>query len=281
MTAVVTNPDRPAGRGMELRPSPVKAAALAAGLPVVQPERARDADFAKWLSAQRPDVATVVAYGKILPQDLLEVPRLGFVNVHFSLLPAYRGAAPVQRALMDGVQETGVSIMVLTEGMDEGPILLMKREPVGPDETSGEVGERLSRVGAPLLVEALQGYSSGSLNPEPQQEALASYAPKIGTAEARIDWTTGQLRVKNHVRGLAPLPAAWTEFRDLRMKVFATVLLRQGSPGPGVVAEDGTLRVGTGDRIVEIREAQLSGKKRMTGIELARGLRTRAGERFV
>ncbi|HEY7875038.1 MAG TPA: methionyl-tRNA formyltransferase, partial [Actinomycetota bacterium] len=166
--AVVTNPDRPAGRGMKLQPSPVKRAALVAGLDVLQPASAKDPDLAGALESTAPDVAVVVAYGKILPAALLEIPRKGFVNVHFSLLPAYRGAAPVQRALMDGLDRTGVSIMVLTEGMDEGPVLATEEIAVAPEETAGEVGERLAALGAEALVSALPGYLSGDLMPEPQ-----------------------------------------------------------------------------------------------------------------
>jgi methionyl-tRNA formyltransferase len=179
VVGVVTNPDRPAGRGLEPRPPPVKVAALGANLDVVQPHKARDPALEAWVREREPDVGTVVAYGRILPGSLLEVPRLGFVNVHFSLLPQYRGAAPVQRAILDGLDRTGVSIMVLTEGMDEGPILARAELAIGENETGGELGDRLAELGAPLLVNALEDYESGTLVPREQDHDRASYAPKV------------------------------------------------------------------------------------------------------
>ena len=162
VAAVVTNPDRPAGRGMELRPSPVKERALRAGLEVLQPQRARDPEFHDALERLAPDVSTVVAYGKILPASLLEIPPLGFVNLHFSLLPEYRGAAPVQRAVMDGRSVSGISIMVLTEGMDEGPVLVTTEEPIRDDDTAGSLGDRLAAIGSGRLVDALVAYGAGA-----------------------------------------------------------------------------------------------------------------------
>jgi methionyl-tRNA formyltransferase len=273
VAAVVTNPDRPAGRGMELRASPVKEAALQAGLRVLQPERARDPELMEELERLDPDVATVVAYGKILPVPLLEVPARGFVNVHFSLLPLYRGAAPVQRAVMDGRSETGVSIMVLTEGMDEGPVLARKTVPIGVDDTAGSVGEKLSLVGADLLVETLPAYIRGAIEPEPQQDVAASYAPKIGTDEARIDWTLPADRIRDHVRGLNPVPGAWTALDDARLKVWGVEPSSEPGLAPGAVRVKDGLHVGTGDEALRLSDVQLQGKRRMGGDELARGLR--------
>jgi methionyl-tRNA formyltransferase len=266
---------------MKLRPSPVKTRATAAGLDVFQPEKAREPSVREWLKEKNPDFCTVVAYGKILPGDLLAVPRLGFVNVHFSILPAYRGAAPVQRAVMDGVAETGVSIMVLTEGMDEGPVLALERTPVGPDETAGEVGERLARMGGPLLVASLGGFSSGDLVPREQDHAAATYAPKIAPEEARIDWSLPARRIHDHVRGLQPAPGAWTTFREIRLKVLRTAP-RGGVVPPATVAErDGELVAGTGDGSLALADVQPHGKMRMTGVEFARGVRLTDGDRLV
>ena len=170
---MVTNPDRPAGRGMRVTGSPVKQRAVAAGLEVLQPERPRDAALAAALQRIAPDVAVVVAYGKILPPALLAIPPLGFVNVHFSLLPAYRGAAPVQQALIDGRTETGVSLMVLTEGMDEGPVLAARPEPIYPSDTAGVLGDRLAAAGANLLVDTLPGYAAGAVTPVEQDHRNA------------------------------------------------------------------------------------------------------------
>ena len=278
---VVTNPDRPAGRGMKLKPSPVKELAVAAGVEVVQPEKARDPELAIWLADADADVAVVVAYGKILPASLLEIPRLGFVNVHFSLLPRYRGAAPVQRAVMDGVSETGVSIMVLTEGMDEGPVLATEVVAVGEDQTAGEVGDELARVGAPLLVEALRGYGAGSLRPIEQDHSGATYASKITPEDARIDWSASSRRIRDLVRGCNPIPGAWTTLDGRRLKVHRVrPAPGTGARAPGAARAAESLVAGTGDDPLEIVEGQMEGRTRMTGAELARGLRLDPDARF-
>lgn len=273
VAAVVTNPDRPAGRGMELRPPPVKQEALRAGVEVLQPRRAREPELEERLRDVAPDVAVVVAYGSILPGPLLEIPTLGFVNLHFSLLPAYRGAAPVQRAVMDGVPVSGVSIMVLTEGMDEGPVLAAKEVPVEGDDTAGTLGERMAALGAPLLVDAVARYAAGELHPVEQDHARATYAPKITTEEARIDWTRPADEIANLVRGLNPAPGAWTELGGKRLKVWAVSPADAGL-GPGAVQESGgALLAGAGDGSLELVDVQPAGKRRMSGGELARGLR--------
>jgi methionyl-tRNA formyltransferase len=278
--AVVTNPDRPAGRGMKLQPSPVKRAATAADLDVLQPATAKDPALATALEALAPDVAVVVAYGRILPGALLEIPRRGFVNVHFSLLPAYRGAAPVQRALMDGLDRTGVSIMVLTEGMDEGPVLATEATEVAPGETAGEVGERLAEVGAALLVDALPRYVSGALDPVPQDDSAATYAPKVTPDEARVDWTGDARAIANKVRALNPAPGAWTTLGDERVKLWRVRPAGSGDLAPGELLVADALYAGAQTGSVMIEEAQVAGKKRMSGIEMARGLRPAPGARF-
>ena len=271
---MVTNPDRPAGRGYEMQASPIKVAAEKSGLPVWQPEKARDPELIERLREIEPDLCVVVAYGKILPAALLEVPRLGFVNVHFSLLPAYRGAAPVQRAVMDGLTETGVSIMVLSEGMDEGPVLARRAETIHADDTAGTVGERLAKVGAELLIPTLEAYLAGDLTPEDQDHDAATYAPKLNTDEARIDWTESAAAIAAKIRGLQPAPGAWTTLGDVRLKI------QKAAPAGGEPLDPGALRVdpealvaGTGDGNLALLEAQLAGKKRMAGLEIARGLR--------
>jgi len=280
VVGVVTNPDRPAGRGMELRGSAVKEVATEAGIGVCQPERARDPDFAEWLRRAAPDVATVVAYGKILPAPLLEIPRRGFVNVHFSLLPKYRGAAPVQRALIEGERETGVSIMVLTQGMDEGPVLAASSMAVGEEDTAGEVGDRLSVMGADLLVSALHGYEDGSLRPIEQDHEAATYAPKITSEDARIDWSAPAKEVRDLVRGCNPIPGAWTTLSGRRLKVHRVRPVSDTQLGPGQVSGDGRLVAGTADIPLELLEVQMEGRRRMSGQELTRGLRLDAGSRF-
>jgi len=281
VAAVVTNPDRPAGRGMELRPSPVKERALLDGLEVLQPQRARAPEFHDALTELAPDVATVVAYGKILPASLLAVPRLGFVNLHFSLLPAYRGAAPVQRAVMDGRPVSGVSIMVLTEGMDEGPLLSTTEEPIRDDDTAGSLGDRLAAIGSTGLVDAIAAYGAGELSPVEQDHDAATNAPKITTEEAAIDWTQSSLAIRNKVRGLNPVPGAWTSLRGKRTKIWTTRPQGEGGLDPGELdVRNGALVAGTGDGALELTEVQLQSKKPMSGVDAARGLRLARGERF-
>ncbi len=281
VAAVVTNPDRPAGRGMELRPSPVKECALRAGLEVLQPQRARDPEFHDALEKLAPDVATVVAYGKILPASLLVIPPLGFVNLHFSLLPEYRGAAPVQRAVMDGRSVSGISIMVLTEGMDEGPVLVTTEELIRDDDTAGSLGDRLAAIGSASLVDALAAYGTGDLIPVEQDHDRATYAPKVTTEEAAIEWARPSLVIHNSVRGLNPVPGAWTTLRGKRLKIWATRPQAERDLAPGELdVRDGALIAGTGDVPVELTELQLQAKKPMSGVDAARGLRLARGERF-
>ena len=282
---MVTQPDRPAGRGMELTAPPVKGCAAEAGLDVVQPERVRDPAFAAWLAERSPDVCIVVAYGKILPGELLGIPRLGFVNVHFSVLPEYRGAAPVQRAILDGRSETGVSIMVLTEGMDEGPVLAARTEKIREEDTAGSLGARLAEAGAGLLVKILPRYDSGDILPAEQDHARATYAPRITSEDARVDWKLPARRIRDLVRGLNPAPGAWTTFRGRRLKLHRVELVEDSGTSldlaPGHISVSlvgGDLVAGTGDVPLRIVEAQLAGKTRMTGADLARGLRSRPGE---
>jgi methionyl-tRNA formyltransferase len=265
---------------MQLRASPVKQAGVDAGLRILQPDSARSDEFHSELARLQPEVAVVVAYGKLLPAPLLGVPPRGFVNLHFSLLPRYRGAAPVQRALMDGVEETGVSVMVLTEGMDEGPVLARLASPVDPQETAGELGERLAVSGAGVLAGVLPRYVGGDLVPEPQDDAKATYAPKITSEDARIDWSAPAAAIHNLVRGLNPDPVAWTTFRGGRVRILRSITERGGTPTPGELEAGKQLVVGTGEGSLRILELQMPGKRPMKGEEVARGLRLERGERF-
>jgi methionyl-tRNA formyltransferase len=273
VVGVVTNPDRPSGRGMKLTASPVKVAAAAAGLEVVQPAKARDPELADWLRGREADVATVVAYGKILPGDLLAVPPQGFVNVHFSLLPEYRGAAPVQRAVMEGRSETGVSIMRLTEGMDEGPVFANETLKIEPAETAGQVGDRLAAVGAALLIKTLLAIDSGDAVAVAQDHERATYAPKITDEEGEIDWSASSESIRDLVRGLNPAPGAWTTFEGKRLKIHATAPSAATSAAGEMKLDGSALVAGTGSGSLELVEVQPAGKRRMTGAEFARGLR--------
>jgi methionyl-tRNA formyltransferase len=280
VVAVVTQPDRPRGRSRTPVPPPVKERALAAGLPVLQPESPRESGFAEALAGYAPDVCAVVAYGHILPTDVLAVPARGFVNVHFSLLPRYRGAAPVQRAVMAGETETGVTTFLLEPTLDTGPILAVAREPISPEDTAGTLMERLSTVGASLLVETLNAMEDGTLDLRTQDATIATPAPKVKPEEATIDWSRPAKEIANLVRGLNPSPGAHTTFRGKRLKVWNATAL-PGAARAGEVAYAGKDRfaVGTGDGVLDLLEVQLEGGKRLRAEEFVRGHHPEPGER--
>jgi methionyl-tRNA formyltransferase len=265
---------------MKLTPSPVKEAATRLGLETIQVEKARDPALLERMQAIAPDVAVVVAYGSILPGALLEVPPKGFVNLHFSLLPLYRGAAPVQRAIMEGQKESGASLMVLTEGMDEGPVLAMVEVPIDPDDTTPSYGSKLAEIGAELMVDVLPSYVRGDSQPTPQDDSLATYAPKLTTEDARIDWTASCATIRDLVRALDPDPGAWTTLHDGRLKVFRVEQVGRDDLSPGSVDAEGGLFVGAADGAVELVEVQPASKKRMPGRDFARGLRLDGDERM-
>jgi methionyl-tRNA formyltransferase len=223
----------------------------------------------------------VVAYGKILPQALLDAVPRGFVNLHFSLLPAYRGAAPVQRTIMDGLEVTGVSVMILTAGMDEGPVISTAEVHINEDDTAGTLGARMAEVGARTLVDALPRYVSGELTPVEQDHSSATYAPKVTPDDARIDWTRSARQVRDFVRALNPIPGAWTTLRGDRVKVHRVEMASVEEPlDPGELHATGDLVVGAADGAVALAEVQPAGKRRMTAAELARGLRLAEGEKL-
>ena len=273
--AVVTVPDKPAGRGQRVRASAVKRAAERHGLPVLQPESLKDGAFQADLAALRPDVLAVVAF-RILPPEVYEAARLGAFNLHGSLLPAYRGAAPIQRALMDGVEETGVTTFFLKRQVDTGDVILHRRVAVGPDDTAGDVHDRLAEVGAEAVVETVQRIAAGTAEAQPQDETLASPAPKIFRHDARIDWSRSGRDVHNHVRALSPFPGAWTEWapggEPETLKILRTRLAGAASGPPGAVAvDDGRLVVACGDGAVEVLEVQREGKRRMSAADFLNG----------
>lgn len=282
VAAVVTNPDRIAGRGLQPRPSPVKLAAEAAGLQVFQPTRARDPGLRERLREIAPEVACVVAYGKILPAELLTLPALGFVNAHFSLLPAYRGAAPVQWALINGDAMTGISIMVLTEGMDEGPLLATETAAIHPSDTAASLGERLANRAARLLVESVMRFAEGILTPVPQSTEGVSYAPKLTSGDARVDWSASAPAISHLIRGANPEPGAWTTFRGNRVKLLRALPLaeeRALPPGRIRLGSDGLI-VGCGGGNLLVTAAQLAGKRALRGAEFGRGLRLQQDDHF-
>lgn len=284
VAAVVTQPDRPRGRSGTTQPSPVKARAEAAGLPVLQPSSPREEGFAEPLRAFSSDVCAVVAYGHILPPEVLAVPPRGFVNVHFSLLPRYRGAAPVQRAIMAGESETGVSIFLLEPTLDTGPVIAQEREPISPDDTTGTLLERLAVTGARLLVSTLDAIEAGSVSAIEQDDTLATLAPKVKPVEGDIDWTRSAAEIANLVRALNPAPGAYSGFRGKRLKIWrAAPTSDAGTPGdasPGslVVLERDRPAVTTGDGVLELLDVQLEGAKRLEATTFARGQRLIPGE---
>jgi methionyl-tRNA formyltransferase len=267
IVAVYCQPPRPAGRGKAERPSPVQARAEALGLPVRHPVSLRSETAAKEFAALGADVAVVVAYGLILPQAVLDAPRHGCLNIHASLLPRWRGAAPIQRAILAGDHETGVCIMQMEAGLDTGPVLLRETLEIGAEETTGELHDRLSELGARLILQALAHLPD--LVPQPQAEAGATYAAKIDKAEARVDFTRPAVEVDRLIRAMSPSPGAWVEVRGERLKLLRSRVVR-GSGAPGQVL--GGFTISCGEGAVEVTEAQRQGKRPMPVAEILRGL---------
>lgn len=271
VAGVFTQPDKPKGRGHHLQPPPVKELALARGLPVYQPATLRDGQALETLRALAPQLAVVVAYGKILPPALLAVPPLGCINVHGSLLPRWRGAAPIQWSVLSGDQQAGVTTMYLAEGMDTGDMILRRSTPVGPQETSGQLYERLAELGAQLLGETVELIAQGRAPRTPQQEEEATYAPMLTKELAAIDFMKPAAQVHNLVRGMNPWPVAHTLLEGQPLKVYAA-RLSEGSGAPGQVLESrGRLVVACGQGAVELLELQAQGKKRMAAADYLRG----------
>ena len=277
--AVYTQPDRPKGRGGQLSASPVKEAALRRGLPVRQPERIKAPEVLAELAFPRLEAMLVVGYGQIIPQAIIDLFPLGIINVHASLLPAYRGAAPIQWAIARGETVTGVTTMRINAGLDTGDILLARETLIGPDETAAELAARLAPLGADLLVETLAGLQAGSIVPRRQDEALASYAPILRKEDGCIDWNLAAREVYNRVRGFVPWPGAYTWFRGQRLHVWKA--RPAGCPvGPGTVLSVGRrLLAGCGDgEGLELLEVQLEGRKRVVAEAFLNGQHLEPGE---
>jgi methionyl-tRNA formyltransferase len=279
--AVVTQPDRPTGRSRSTAtPTPVKAAATAEGLDVLQPEKPTDAAFLQRLRDLAPDVGVVVGYGHILRTELLTLPRRGMVNVHPSLLPALRGAAPIEWTILQGIENTGVTIMQLDEGMDSGPILHQLPHRVAPGTTAGELGEHLAEMGAQALIEALALWEQDGLKLVPQNAAHATYAPKLTREVAHLDWTKPADVVARQTLALDPKPGAWTTHEGKEVKLFVGRALPGGGT-PGEVTEAAArLVIAAGEGLVEIAEVQPAGKERMPAGDWVRGRGTAVGRRF-
>jgi methionyl-tRNA formyltransferase len=279
---VVTQPDRPAGRGRDLRSPAVKRAAERHGLPLAQPERVGDPHVLASLRAAQPEIVVVVAFGQFLPRALRELPPLGCINVHASLLPKFRGAAPIHRAVMDGETETGVTIMRVEEQMDAGPILLQRASPILPEDDAGSLHDRLAVLGAEALADALRILAVGDGHWVPQDASRASLAPKIGDTDCRVELAGDPVSLVNRIRGLAPVPGAYLILADGQRLRLLKAEARDASGPPGVILaiDHRSVVVGTGGGAVAVLDVQPAGKRRMTATEFARGRRLRAGARY-
>ena len=278
VAAVYTRAPKPAGRGMELQPSPVGREAKRMALPMQTPQTLRDFDVQAAFSAHKADAAVVVAYGLILPKAILETPRLGCFNVHASLLPRWRGAAPINRAIMAGDAETGVTIMKMDEGLDTGAIAMAERTLIAPDMTAGGLHDVLARLGADLIVRALSALERGTLALTPQPEEGVTYADKIDKNETRIDWSQPWKQVHDHIRGLSPFPGAWCEIDGVRVKALRSTK-GEGSGEPGTVLDD-RLTIACAEGAVRLRQVQRAGKQPMAAEEFLRGTPVKPGSKI-
>jgi methionyl-tRNA formyltransferase len=270
VVAVYTQPDRPAGRGQQLTMSAVKQCALRHGLPVEQPKTLRDPATVERLASWRPDVMVVVAYGLILPADVLQIPRLGCLNIHASLLPRWRGAAPIHRALQAGDTQTGVTIMQMDVGLDTGPMLLERVTSIDPTDTGSTLHDRLAQLGAEALIAALDGVLDGSLSPRPQPETGATYASKLRKEEALIDWSKSTAEIDRQIRAFNPWPVAETRWNGQQLRIWQASPLqiqRTADPGTVIGADAGGIHVATGDGAIALTRIQLAGRRAVTAAE--------------
>lgn len=286
VAAVVTQPDRPRGRDRHLQPTPIKAAALARGLPVLQPARCREAPFLDQLRQLRPDLIVVVAYGQLLPPALLEIPPHGCLNLHASLLPRHRGAAPIQWALLEGDPETGVTLMKIDAGLDTGDILARVATPIFPDDTAPTLHDRLAALGAALLVQTLPDYLAGRLTPQPQPPTGATYARKLTREDGRLDWSRPAAELERRVRALIPWPGAFTYLpvagRRVLLKIWAAgvVPAAEGAPGIVLAADAAGLVIRCGTDALRVAELQREGGRRLRAAEFLAGHRLEPGTRL-
>jgi methionyl-tRNA formyltransferase len=284
VTLVLCNPDRPAGRGRSMASPPVKEAAARRGIPVFQPEKARHPDAVARIAAEAPDLIVVAAYGHILPKSILDIPRLGCINVHASLLPKYRGAAPINWAVARGETVTGITIMRMDAGMDTGPMLHVREMPIGEEDTAEALFSKLSLLGAEALREALRGLREGTLDETPQDAALATYAPMLKKEHGRIDWSRPAREVRNLVRGMAPWPSAFALHAGKALKVLSSAVAGEsgeaGEPGEFVALGREGIAVACGEGVLRLRVVQPEGGKAMDAWAYAQGRRLATGERL-
>jgi methionyl-tRNA formyltransferase len=279
---VVTQPDRPKGRGLELVASPVKQSALALGIPITQPDRIKNNDqFRAQLAALKPDAIIVVGYGRIVPQWMLDLPPLGNINLHASLLPKYRGAAPIQWAIANGESVTGVTTMRIDAGLDTGDILLQEELPVAPDDTAETIAPKLAEIGAALVVQTLSGLKPGTIRAQPQDNSKATLAPILKKEDGLIDFSRTSSEILNRLRGFQPWPGAYTKFRGKNLQIQKAQPASEVLPSSEIVANSNRLLVGAGDNTsLEILELQMEGKKRTTAHDFLQGYRPKTGEKL-
>lgn len=283
VVGVVTQPDRPKGRGHELAPPPVKIIAQQAGIPVLQPLKIRTPDFLDALAAWKPDLIAVTAFGRILHAPILNLPPMGCVNVHGSLLPKYRGAAPVQWAVINGETETGITTMLMDEGMDTGAMLLQERLPISPDDTAGTLAPRLASIGGRLLVETISRLKAGAIAPIAQNHAHATLAPLLKKEDGAIDWTAEARSIANRIRGLSPWPGAYTFYGQERWNIWRAVAAQEpaeGQPGTLLAVTKQSLTVATGSGTLDLLEIQAANSKRMSVAQFLAGHRLSPGEQL-
>jgi methionyl-tRNA formyltransferase len=285
LLAVVTQPDQPKGRGLKLQPSAVKEVALKENLPVLQPRRAREETFIRELAALQPELIAVAAYGQILPRAILDLPRLGCLNVHTSLLPKYRGAAPIQHALLNGDPETGVTIMKMDVGLDTGDILTQERAPIDASDNAQTLHDRLANIGAELLARTIPDFVSGSIQPRPQPAEGVTHAPKIKKQDGQIHWTQPAQIIRNRIRAMVPWPGAFThlpaEPQPHLLKVWdAQVVERAGEPGAILEADKGGIVIGCGSGALKILLLQREGGRRLNPAEFLAGHPLRPGQKL-
>jgi len=282
VVGVVCQPDRPSGRGRKLTSPPVKILAEAESIPVMQPEKIRTDEFFKEIKSFKPDLICVTAYGKIIPPNILELPKYGCVNVHASLLPNYRGAAPINWAIINGEKNTGITTMLMDEGMDTGDILLKIEIEIGEDDTSIELSEKLSAIGAELLIETIEKGQNDEIEPIKQNDSEATSAPIIKKDVGRIDWSKSAEEIRNLIRGTQPWPGAFTSYNGKNLKIFkASVNSQGGNPGKVLVSDGGKLVIGTGQNSLDISELQIEGGKRLKVADFLRGNNLETGTTLI
>ena len=284
VAAVVTQPDRPRGRGKKTASSPVKDAALEASVPVYQPEKIKSESSLDYFKRLAPDVVVIIAYGQIIPASLIAIPRLGWINLHGSLLPKYRGAAPINWAIINAEKVTGLTTMQIDAGLDTGPMLLKYQTGIGPDETAPDLYGQLAEAGAPLIVETLKKLDQGEIAPTPQDNSQASLAPPLKKEDGRIDWFLPAPKIYNRIRGLQPWPGAFTTFRGATCRIWGKPLKPVAAGGmPGIILptqEDGLLVICGASTVLHVEQVQIEGRNRISDREFMNGARIAPGEHF-